>query len=588
MLQKNATALLTLIILALVSTTELMADEGRPVLSVRGLVKQPSSFTMRDLGNFQQSTVRLNEVSSDRTYHGSFIYRGVPLKALVEQCAVEKEESPFFKPIDLAIIVRTVDGKKAVLSWAEVMYHNPADTILALTADPVMPTKDCAGCHKSPSEYQRWRSPLDRRPGLPKLVLANDFFTDRCIENVSSIEITDLGITIPFDRNRKAEAPAFTISAGNGRAVTVSGLDGYSRTGHFARQQGDGKGYHGLREFEGAPLADILRKARIAPGFDSVLIATSPEGYRSLISAGELLNTPAGRAIMVADTMDGKAIDKMGKFNLVFPQELSADRWIKSLSKIEIISVPDTARLSIVGVGCGDTSLLTLEAVSAIGKADAFVCSDDIKNRFARYIAGRPVLYDPLVNLMYFYRKQNPRATKEEAKKEVARLRLENINRIKRALGEGKNVALLEYGDPTIYGSWTYWVYDHFKRTDIDIVPGVSAFNAANAMIGKNLAINGAVVIAVPDGIRRNERMIEGIAKNGDTLAVFVGIEEIDRILPVLKKYFSDDTPACIAYKAGFSKSGRLVPTTLGELKNAAERDTEKFLGVIYVGKELR
>jgi precorrin-4 methylase len=57
---------------------------------------------------------------------------------------------------------------------------------------------------------------------------------------------------------------------------------------------------------------------------------------------------------------------------------------------------------------------------------------------------------------------------------------------------------------------------------------------------------------------------------------VFVGIEEIDRIVPVLKKYFSDDTPACIAFKAGFSKSGRLVPTTLGELKNAAERDTEK------------
>ncbi len=586
--RKTVSVCIVIMLAAAASAGLLNADDNRPIIAVRGLMKQPSSFTARDLGNFQQATVRLNEVTSDRTYRGSFTYRGVPLKSLVEMCAVEKEESPFYKPIDLAIVVRSRGGKKAVLSWGEVMYRNAGDAIIALSGEPVMPLKNCAECHKSPAQYGKWLEPLQRRPGFPRLVLANDFYTDRCIEDVASIEITDLNVSIPFDRSKRGDAPSFEICGAGVKGAAVSGLSGYRRIEIPAKQSGDGKGYHGLRVYEGVPLIDVLKRAGVTPGLESVLVASSREGYRTLISAGELLLTPAGKFITVADRVDGSAIRELGKHNLVLPFELSADRWVKSLTKIEIIPVHDNARLSVIGVGCGDTSLLTLEAVSAIGRADVFVCSDDIKTRYSRYLAGRPVLYDPLVNLMHFYQKQNPTATKEQAQKEVARLRLENINRIKRALDEGKNVALLEYGDPTIYGSWTYWIYDHFRREDIDIITGISAFNAANAMIGKNLAVNGSVVIAVPNGIMRNERMIEGIAKNGDTIAVFVGIEEIDRIVPVLKKYFSEDTPACIAYRAGYSKTGKLVPTTLGELKRAAEGEREKFLGVIYVGKALR
>ena len=149
--RKTVSVCIVIMLAAAASAGLLNADDNRPIIAVRGLMKQPSSFTARDLGNFQQATVRLNEVTSDRTYRGSFTYRGVPLKSLVEMCAVEKEESPFYKPIDLAIVVRSRGGKKAVLSWGEVMYRNAGDAIIALSGEPVMPLKNCAECHKSPA-----------------------------------------------------------------------------------------------------------------------------------------------------------------------------------------------------------------------------------------------------------------------------------------------------------------------------------------------------------------------------------------------------------------------------------------------------
>ncbi len=51
-------------------------------------------------------------------------------------------------------------------------------------------------------------------------------------------------------------------------------------------------------------------------------------------------------------------------------------------------------------MGCADPDLLTQQALSALGRADVFVCSDDLKKRLSAYIGGRPVLFDPFKYLM--------------------------------------------------------------------------------------------------------------------------------------------------------------------------------------------
>jgi precorrin-4 methylase len=203
-------------------------------------------------------------------------------------------------------------------------------------------------------------------------------------------------------------------------------------------------------------------------------------------------------------------------------------------------------------------------------------------------MGGKPVLYDPLLSLPHYYSKMNPGVPMDEVKRRVEKLRADNITLIKDALKAGKTVAFLEYGDPTIYGSWTYWLYEHFSRDEVRVVPGVSSFNAANAMIGTNVARSGSVIITVPDGIKNNEAMVQAAAKHGDTLAIFIALNEVNNLLPVLRKYYSDGTPVFVVYKAGYSNEGQLIRSTMKEFPGVIEREKEKFLGLIYIGADLK
>jgi hypothetical protein len=65
-----------------------------------------------------------------------------------------------------------------------------------------------------------------------------------------------------------------------------------------------------------------------------------------------------------------------------------SDRDVKSLEKIEVIDLKKKPKLAFIGVGSGDTDLITMEAVTAMSKADAFICPPDIKKRFGKYMGA--------------------------------------------------------------------------------------------------------------------------------------------------------------------------------------------------------
>ncbi len=166
--------------------------------------------------------------------------------------------------------------------------------------------------------------------------------------------------------------------------------------------------------------------------------------------------TPDGRNIVIADSVAGQPLEKNGKFSVIFPNDLSADRWVKAVSKIEAIQLKQQAKLYIIGIGCADTSLISLEAISYMGKSDVFVSTEDIAKRFSKYMGNKPILFDPLMNAEPFFRKNNPNLSDDEMKKKLGAQRAQSIQMIRDALNNSMNVAFLEYGDPTIYGSWIY------------------------------------------------------------------------------------------------------------------------------------
>ncbi len=306
------------------------------VLSVTGEVKQKLHMDMDDLTEFDCATVRLNEVSKDGRFHGVFCYRGPTLRELLESAIIEKSKPDFNKDLDLAIVVRNKSGDEVVLSWGEIFYRNPADVIIALEAMSVMPHHDKAHV---PEVYWSWLDQLNRKVGMPRLVIANDFYTDRSLEEITEIKVVDLHPKVDKKVMNILFSPEFTVSGDVEHPLDIDTLSSWQRKEILYKEVGDGQGYHGLKLAGGVPLVDILKKAGIRDDLCSAVVVSAPDGYRTLLSYGELFMAPSGRNVMIADMKAKRPVKKGGRFFMVIPDDLSADRNVKAVEKIEVISL---------------------------------------------------------------------------------------------------------------------------------------------------------------------------------------------------------------------------------------------------------
>jgi precorrin-2 methylase len=556
-----------------------------PTISVTGSVRQPLNLTLEDLQKLETVTVRLNEVTTDRQYNGAFYYRGIPLKTLLELAYVQKEETGFSKLIDLAVLVRNKDGKQTVLSWGEVFFSNPGDVVLAFSGTPIMPHGECKRCH-TPEVYQPRLDVLSRKVGYPKLVVTNDFYTDRSLEDITNIEVVDLHLKMPVKKTPDLFSPGFSITGGVKQTRNVSDLSSHSRVEAPAKMIGDGIGYHGLESYGGVLLSELLKKAEVTADLNQVIIISAPDGYRTLLSSGEVFLSSRGKSIMIADRVANEPVKKDGNFKVILPGDLSADRAVKAVNKIEVVSLKPKSNFYIIGLGCSDTRLVTLEAISAMGKADVFVCVEDLQKRFAKYIGSKPVLFDPFKSKRHQAKQSSSHVDAKHDQESITEETKRDIQTIREALQAGKTVAFLEYGDPTLYPSWMHWLGDLTKEAHY--IPGISAFNASNAMIGRHIGCKGSIILTVPRGLQENEPLLKAVAENGDTVAIFVGLRELKNLKPLFQKYYANTTPVHLVYRAGYSDSEYMVKTTIAEVVEVAEKEQEKYLGMIYIGPCLK
>ncbi|WAC07768.1 MAG: SAM-dependent methyltransferase [Thermodesulfobacteriota bacterium] len=547
-----------------------------PVLSVTGMVQQPLFVTLQDLENMQSLFVRYNEVANSEGHsEGDVYFRGVPLKNLLELACVQKDEDAnFFKPIDLAIVVKNKKGSQTVLSWGEVLDHNPGDVVIALSTIHAKNPKVDTGAEGA-------KSPM----GFPKLVIANDIFPDRSLNEVSQIEVLKVASGLIFKKTETLSSSEVTVTGAVKNTFTLKNLSDFPRIDVDVKQRGEGNGTPKLKKFSGVSVRKLIEKAGVASDPNTVFLVSDPDGYRSLISYGELFfNLLGERRLIIADTADNHPLEKSGKFAFVAPDGLSAGRWVKAVSKIEAITIKPHAKLYIMGMGCGDTSLLTMDTLFYLARADVFICPDEMKTRFARYIGEKPILFNHKDYMEWVFKKNHPELSQDELQKSLKAERDKVLTTVKDALAQGKNVAFLDYGDPTIFGTCWRWLKASLPDEDTKIVPGLSAFNASNALTGRDVSCKGTIVVIAPDGFKNNEALIKAIADKGETMAIFMGLREMPNLMPTLQKYYPEATPAAIAYNSGRKEKETLVRTTLGDLPKVVEKESEKSMGVIYIG----
>ena len=143
--------------------------------------------------------------------------------------------------------------------------------------------------------------------------------------------------------------------------------------------------------------------------------------------------------------------------------------------------------LTIIGVGPGDPSLLTIAAVRAIEKSQVifYPISADYKNSIAGEIVKPYIKFKKRIPIVF------PMARKEFDSNEVWRSAAEKIIY---SVNKKKSVALLCLGDTSIYASSTY-IINEIKRTypeiQINIIPGISSLSLAAALSDFQLINSG-------------------------------------------------------------------------------------------------
>lgn len=435
--------------------------QGNPLLSVSGIVKFPFHYTLKSLDAFKQVKIRVTEADStlqvtDAKWYESYWYEGVPLAQIIEASHVWKENVSFPRLMDLVIVVHGQNGK-AVLTWPEICNMDSGKAIIALRGDPVPPLT----------------TKIPKPSIFPRLVMGDDFYNDRYIDGVYNIEVLFPAPPVPFNRGKGVYVPGVTIKDKKGKEVIIDDLKTYKSITVSSLQSGHDKGYYGVVFNSGVSLVDILKKEKISFDSQDVLVVTSSDGYRAVISYGELYLSSKGKRILFADKVGDKAFGHTGKYNLVFPDDYNADRWVKTVKSIDVVGIAQDPKIYLVNVAYENSSRLTMEQLSIFGKANLFICDKKLLKGYGRYMGNKPVLFDPLENTAAYHIMKDSSMSMEEAQKKVVEIQKNNVSKIKESLSKGENIVFMDIG-LVPYGSWSSWIYDYFDKKDIVIVPGVS------------------------------------------------------------------------------------------------------------------
>ena len=307
-------------------------------VSITGAVKSPINIALTSLEKLASAEVQLNDICTDGTFSGVFKFRGVPLRDLLELACIKKRDADFNKLIDLAVLVKNKVGQMVTLSWGELFYKNSGEIIVATSARPIFPHKGI-GHFKNKETYHDMMKTLNRDIIFPRLIVSMDGYADRSIEAVTEIEIYDLHPDVPGKKSPDVYSKHVSIDGAVKNPLTIDKLPAHVFTGVTRHVVGEGRGYHGTCEYSGMSLKKIIMEMRPETGLNTVFLVSAPDAYRSLLSYGELFLNPHGERIILADKKNGKPIAKNGTFIMILPDDLMADREVKAVKKIQVLSL---------------------------------------------------------------------------------------------------------------------------------------------------------------------------------------------------------------------------------------------------------
>lgn len=224
-------------------------------------------------------------------------------------------------------------------------------------------------------------------------------------------------------------------------------------------------------------------------------------------------------------------------------------------------------KVYIIGAGPGDPDLITVKGAALVARCPVVLYTGSLVPR-AVIARARP---DALV-------------------RDSSGLTLDEILALLQAAhAEGKDVARVHTGDPSLFGSTA----EQMRRLaalgiEYEIVPGVSSFSAAAAALGRELTLPERCQTVILTRAEGRTKMPAGeqladLARHRATLCLFLSITLLDEVAEALLPAYGAECPVAIVHKASWPDQ-RIVWTQVADMAAQARAHKLRATSMVLVG----
>ncbi|HEL2383437.1 TPA: cobalt-factor II C(20)-methyltransferase [Streptococcus suis] len=187
------------------------------------------------------------------------------------------------------------------------------------------------------------------------------------------------------------------------------------------------------------------------------------------------------------------------------------------------------ARFYGIGIGPGDSELVTVKASRILGELDIIYTPEAKKGAksLALEIAG-PYLSEELMIKQRHFPMVRDKSHKEGQWQDIAEEIVADVQ-------AGKNVGFITLGDPMVFSTYSYLLDIIGHRIETKTIPGITSYNSIAAEVGLPLVMDEESFAVVP--ATAGVQHLEAVLRTHETVVIMKVANHLAEVLPLLKQF---------------------------------------------------
>ena len=325
---------------ALLATTAVFAATPSTSVLVSGAVDHPTTYSAATLDALP--AVTQTDTFASGTTPQTHTYTGPTLWNVLNATGIQTTPGVKNDILDRYVLATGTDGYRVVFSLGELnpSFGNRADLVA---------TKETAGGKTAPLSGD----------GLARVTAPGDVKGGRYVSNLASLDVRASGSTTHGTGGGPSDHFTVDGAVTHGQSFDLAALKALpSITETVGGVTYTGVSLWDLLDAQAGIVTDPAVKNDI---LDKFVVATGSDGYKTLISMGEIDPAFGNQPDIVAYAADGQPLGANGFARLVLPGDAKAGRWVSNLVDLQVFSaastVPEPTNIALLLAGLGAIAL---------------------------------------------------------------------------------------------------------------------------------------------------------------------------------------------------------------------------------------